>query len=298
MVSNQPSATRFRSTLICFCSFVLSNPGTSITDWLEEKPSGTCWANAAERTPGIARRLSISCRWKRRPSASAYRESEASMVAIRMPCVRKPGSNRSSLRRSRTSSPAMVSSGSATATCPATRRSRNAMRRERLPGPLSPDLSTEARSVFSIWNAGASPKSSELSTAAASENRSTRSSRRMVSDTGSVVGNSSVFRARMAPTEMAMPPALPIRPSSRLSVSNWRSSRPRPAPIAMRTANSRERARARLSSRFATFAHAINRTMPEMISSIRTSVQRDGSLWICELRSSIASTLQPRLVSG
>ena len=43
---------------------------------------------------------------------------------------------------------------------------------------------------------------------------------------------------------------------------NWRSSRPRPAPSAVRTANSRWRVSARASSRFARFAHAISSTNP------------------------------------
>ena len=43
---------------------------------------------------------------------------------------------------------------------------------------------------------------------------------------------------------------------------NWRSSRPRPAPSAVRIANSRCRVSARASSRFARLAQAISSTNP------------------------------------
>ena len=45
--------------------------------------------------------------------------------------------------------------------------------------------------------------------------------------------------------------------SSTLSVRNWRTSRPRLAPIAARTATSRSRTVARASSRLATFVHVM-----------------------------------------
>ena len=52
-------------------------------------------------------------------------------------------------------------------------------------------------------------------------------------------------------------------------VKNCRAKRQRPAPNAIRTAISRCRAAPRASSRFATFAHAINSTRPTMPSRIR-----------------------------
>ena len=50
--------------------------------------------------------------------------------------------------------------------------------------------------------------------------------------------------------------------SSTLSTRSCRMMRQRVAPIDTRTAISRERSAARARSRFATFAHAINRTNP------------------------------------
>ena len=66
--------------------------------------------------------------------------------------------------------------------------------------------------------------------------------------------------ARMPSTPSASPMTPPITDSSTLSVSSCRMMRPRPAPIAARSATSRLRAVARTSSRLATLAHAISRT--------------------------------------
>ena len=54
----------------------------------------------------------------------------------------------------------------------------------------------------------------------------------------------------------------PITDSVTLSVNSCRTMRPRPAPIAARSAISRLRAVARTSRRLATFAHAISSTKP------------------------------------
>ena len=58
------------------------------------------------------------------------------------------------------------------------------------------------------------------------------------------------------------PSAPPATASSTLSVSSWRTIRPRLAPSAARTAISFCRASARDSSRFATFAQAMSSTKP------------------------------------
>ena len=57
-----------------------------------------------------------------------------------------------------------------------------------------------------------------------------------------------------------MPSGTDTRPSTSASVSNCRTSRPRPAPSADRKDISRARDVARASSRFATFAQAMSRT--------------------------------------
>ena len=66
-----------------------------------------------------------------------------------------------------------------------------------------------------------------------------------------------------------MPITPPAAPISRLSVRSCRTSRPRPAPIAARSAISRSRTDARASSRFATFVHAISSTQATAPSSTR-----------------------------
>ena len=58
------------------------------------------------------------------------------------------------------------------------------------------------------------------------------------------------------------PAAAAVSASTVLSVSSWRTMRPRPAPSAVRTAISRPRAAPRASSRFATLPHAIRSTSP------------------------------------
>ena len=70
-------------------------------------------------------------------------------------------------------------------------------------------------------------------------------------------------RARSAPiprAASAMPSGAETAPSTTLSVSSWRTIRPRPAPIAARTDISRARAVARASSRLATLAQAMSST--------------------------------------
>src|SRR5690349_8569484 len=54
----------------------------------------------------------------------------------------------------------------------------------------------------------------------------------------------------------------PARDRTRLSVRSWRAKRNRPAPSAVRTANSRWRPQALTRSRFATLAQAMSRTTP------------------------------------
>ncbi len=59
----------------------------------------------------------------------------------------------------------------------------------------------------------------------------------------------------------------PSKDTTTVSTTNCDISRPRPAPIANRTAISFCRPADRASNRFATFAHAINSTIPTTIIS-------------------------------
>ncbi len=62
-------------------------------------------------------------------------------------------------------------------------------------------------------------------------------------------------------------------------MSNWRTSRARPAPTASRTAISCRRAVARASSRLATLAHAISSTSPT--TPISTLPASTSCCWNC-----------------
>ena len=74
------------------------------------------------------------------------------------------------------------------------------------------------------------------------------------------------------PMFSANPAPAPASDSSRLSASNWRTSRPRPAPIETRTAISCDRLDARASRRLATFAHAISSTNPTIAISMAKKI--------------------------
>ena len=82
--------------------------------------------------------------------------------------------------------------------------------------------------------------------------------------------------------------APPTDASKTLSASNCPMMRPRSAPIAARTANSREREVARASSRFAMFAHTISNTNPSAPESIHSS----------ERTSETIASLKERTTSG
>ena len=70
----------------------------------------------------------------------------------------------------------------------------------------------------------------------------------------------SASRPRWQQRRHASPAMPPAAASTRLSVSIWRTSRPRPAPSAVRTPTSRSRAALRASSRFATLTQATSST--------------------------------------
>ena len=84
------------------------------------------------------------------------------------------------------------------------------------------------------------------------------------------IGNTLVpspVSARPAHHAMSTPSPPPAAASTTPSLNSWRTSRARLAPTEARIANSRRRAVARASSRFATFAHAIRSTRLTAASS-------------------------------
>ena len=82
--------------------------------------------------------------------------------------------------------------------------------------------------------------------------------------------------ARTIPAASAKPSDPPTTLNTTLSVSSCLTSRPCPAPSALRTASSRRRAFPRASSRPATFAHASSNTRPVAAVNIR-STGRNGA---------------------
>ena len=111
-----------------------------------------------------------------------------------------------------------------------------------------------------------------VTTASRSVNRPTRRSGAALSvRTASVNGSA---RMSASPTQYASckPTRPPATESSTLSTRCSRTSRPRPAPSARRTAVSFWRDDARVSSRLATLAHAISSTSPTMPMSTSSGV--------------------------
>ena len=113
-------------------------------------------------------------------------------------------------------------------------------------------------------------------------------------------------RASTVHSANSSPSAPPATPRTRLSVSICRSTRPRLAPSARRTATSRLRALARDRRRPATLAHAISRTSPtaaiRVAPIIATSARNLGSSRVCGRttigRGSSGCASVPRLVVG
>ena len=120
-------------------------------------------------------------------------------------------------------------------------------------------------------NAGASPKVNAAAIAAAAENASTRQS--SVRRAAPMASGTSRSRNRIAGRASASPASVPSAASTRLSVRNWATSLPRPAPSAARTATSRPRAAPRDSSRFVRLTQAINSSAADALSSRISAVR-------------------------
>ena len=112
-----------------------------------------------------------------------------------------------------------------------------------------------------VCNAGARPKMTPLKSASNTAIITTRKSGCGSSESGTGVAGKSEIKTSPSQYASTIPPIPPIEASKRLSVSNWRITRPRPAPSARRIAISRCRVVARASSRFATLAHAISKML-------------------------------------
>src|SRR5579863_5786912 len=120
--------------------------------------------------------------------------------------------------------------------------------------------------------AGASPKSRPVNTAMAAVKASTcRSGETLISIWLAFV--ESIRTSSRAPqTEDSRPQTAPAKARRRLSVSNWRITRDRDAPIARRTEISRWRDVARARSRLAMLTQAISSTRPTTDISVNNAV--------------------------
>ena len=99
-------------------------------------------------------------------------------------------------------------------------------------------------------------------------------SRRQVDEHATrAVGVEKGDEAAAEPLREEPPPRAPHAASNRLSLSICRTSRPREAPMASRTATSRERAAARANIRFARLAQAISRTTAVTPSRTHSGVE-------------------------
>ena len=112
------------------------------------------------------------------------------------------------------------------------------------------------------WSKGASPNASAARSEMASVKKSTVPS-------GVTLKSSLDHRASISLDQRAkiQPSAAPPATSNKLSVSNCRKSRPRPAPSAMRKLNSRCRAVFLATRSIATLTQAMTRTRPTIAMS-------------------------------
>ena len=194
-----------------------------------------------------------------------------------------PVSTAISFVKLRISRPALASSTTASATLETT--SMACRRCWRAPPMLRapPSRSRSVRSRRSLTTSGSNPKTMAVSADSANVKSTTRPSSR----TSCTPGRPSVITSGIARTTalpMNKPSAPPAAVSSRPSTSSICSKRRRPAPSAARTLISRWRVTARLSTRFATFAHATSSTSPTAPSRI------SNGLWTCPAISSMSGT--------
>ena len=173
--------------------------------------------------------------------------------------VRNPGSTDSRRLKLRSRSPAPLSSVTASASSPTTmaRLARLVIVLPCEPRPPLRSASATPRPATCI--AGNEPKTRPATSAASVVAASVRPSIDAFCTSNSP-GGTWASKTVIPIFANPMPIAAPTTESITLSVISWRTSRPRPAPSALRIAISVSRADARTSRRFATLAHAINRT--------------------------------------
>jgi hypothetical protein len=178
-----------------------------------------------------------------------------------------PGLSAARFRTDRIIRPAPTSSTTASDSSTTTSPLRS--RRDWRPSPVRADsFNAPFTSTPRACRPGARPTRMPHATDTAIVNAATRRSMPGVTKLGRETGLC-LTSADTAARARSRPPAAPISVSTQLSVISWRSSRPRPAPSAVRRAISRRRASDRAMRRLATLAHAISST--KATAAIRVS---------------------------
>ena len=220
--------------------------------------SGNWLVRAAAVTPGTCRTASSACAKKRYVVLSfPKRRPEVCTCIVSRPDESNPAVTEKRRSRLRNSSPELTrrtraSATSATTSALRVRRCPPAVRRE-------PSCRSWFGSLRAACSAGINPKASPISVVTPNAKANTVPSTAMESTRGSS-GGLSAMSARTPSIATTMPSTPPNAARSMLSVSSCRISRPRPAPSAVRSANSPRRWTPRARSRFVTFTQAITST--------------------------------------
>ena len=188
-----------------------------------------------------------------------------------MPAISKPGSIEAAFCRALANIPVPATRTTLRATWLTTNAWRH---RDRPDADSPPFFNVPTTSALDASSAGTSPQSSAATNATTDVKASVRPSRSR--ETSSGTGNDGIARTMSAVNTRATTrlASAPKRNSMAVSVNSCRTNRPRPAPMAMRTAISLRLAVARVSSSPARLAHA-------MISTSDTNPSR---AWQCQRR--------------
>ena len=136
-----------------------------------------------------------------------------------------------------------------------------------------PCFNAPDRSSREPCRAGTSPKSTVDTSESPSANRRTVVSIRTSSMRGRLAGDNAT--SACTSVDASRRPASPATPAStQLSVNSCRTTRPRPAPSAARSAISRVLPAARASRRFAILAHPMSQTTPTALISTHSVTWR------------------------
>lgn len=244
-----------------------SMPGTHTGPNDERPPRGNLVARAAPATPGRATTRVRMARCNAGPAAGAVPRCSRSTAATSTSSPFHPGSSARNVRNDLPAISVAASSTLVAATCTPTRPERKRSSRGEADAPPSRSAGANSnrpdRSAGRMLNASAVPmvRTTANSSTAPSMPRSAPS--RPGRATGEVTPRTNPTSQVAAITPIA-PAAAKRMPTS---VRIWRASRPSPAPIARRTANSRWRSEARARRTVVTLRHAMPSARPTSTSS-------------------------------